>query len=98
MTSIAEDIKVVYGYLRECNNIISLPNELYKLILMFYHLTFEAIQFSLFHKSKCGFILKNNNKSHSIYENNDILTHGNKWIVANDSVYDGMDCWRVFVR
>ena len=41
MTSTDEDSIIVNGYLREYNAIITLPSDLWQLILMFYHLTFE---------------------------------------------------------
>ena len=92
--SVLEDGElIVFAYLRQYN-VVSLPLELWKLIYKFYHVIFTMVRFSKFYKSKLSLELTENDKCCTRVRN----ISGPRWIVANDPVYYGIHCWRVFVH
>ena len=91
-TSAEVDEEIVYGYLRSYNHIIELPADLWDLIYLFYHWTFEIMKFSQHYKSKTGYKLTDDNKCAQRFG-----CDGSRWIVGNDPVFEGIHCWRIFV-
>ena len=101
MSTKKKDELIVWGYLRQ-NAKIDIPTELWGIILTFYHLLFDVLEWNEKYKSKKGYELSDDNKLvKRIYLGVNADRYGDNyycWIVGGNPVFSGIHCWRLFIE
>ena len=84
---------LVFGYIREYQQITSIPTELTELCFNFYHSPYKICKFSKIYQSKNAFEMLEDDKCIKR-----IVKEGCHYILADtDPVWTGSHCWRVQV-